>query len=247
MRAILLALFAVLSTLLGGSAGADPVRPVLVELFSSEGCSSCPAADAVLAELDRDQPLRGAEVIALEMHVDYWNRLGWADPFSSAAYSARQSDYAVAMGQSGVYTPQAVVDGATALVGSRSASLRQAISREATVASAKVELALADGKLRVKVGALPPGADSQAQVWLAVAERGLTTDVPRGENAGRHLVHGPVVRNLERLGGLRGGAYYAEVPAALPQGVQPQNAQFVVFVQERKSLHVLGAAMIAAR
>ena len=222
-------------------------RPVVVELFSSEGCSSCPAADAVLDELDRDQPVPGAEVVALELHVDYWNRLGWADPFSRAEFSARQARYAQAFHLRGVYTPQAVVDGADEAVGSESGTLRSEIAKAAARPAARVSLALRGDMVALQVSSLPAGADDRAEVWLAITERGLSTDVPRGENAGRHLRHGPVVRELAQVGTLRDGRFARELPFALPAGVKPERARIVAFVQEHTTRHIVGAAAIDAR
>ncbi|MBS2030266.1 MAG: DUF1223 domain-containing protein [Deltaproteobacteria bacterium] len=234
-----------LAALLASVVFASPApRPVIVELFSSEGCSSCPDADAALAALDREQPVPGAQVLALELHVDYWNQLGWKDPFSNAAYAERQGAYAEAMGKNGVYTPQAVIDGADELVGSRASALRSAIAKAASRPSAHVALVRSADALDVRVDALPAGADANSEVWLAVTERGLATDVPRGENAGRHLAHAPVVRALTQLGALENGAFHANVKATLPTGVKAANARFVVFVQERKSRHILGAAQL---
>ena len=223
---------------------AAPPKPVVVELFSSEGCSSCPDADEALAALDREQPVAGAQVLALELHVDYWNQLGWKDPFSSAAYSERQGAYAGAMGKSGVYTPQAVVDGADELVGSRASALRSAIAKAASRPSAHVALARNADALDVRVDGLPAGADANSEVWLAITERGLATDVTRGENAGRHLAHAPVVRALTQLGALQNGTFHASAPLTLPANAKAENARFVVFLQERKSRHIVGAATL---
>jgi hypothetical protein len=128
-----------------------PRRAVVLELFTSEGCSSCPPADAVLRRLAREQTIGGADVIALEEHVDYWNGLGWADPFSSPAFTARQRTYADAMRRHGVYTPELVVDGTNELLGSHESGARQAIQNASASPKARVELQHDGGKIVVVV------------------------------------------------------------------------------------------------
>src|SRR5215470_16941428 len=108
-----------------------PRTPIVVELFTSEGCSSCPPADAFLAQLEARQPVVGAEVIAIEEHVDYWDQLGWRDPFSSADWTERQRKYAAVLGNGNIYTPQMVVNGSVEFVGSRERSGRSAIDQAA--------------------------------------------------------------------------------------------------------------------
>ncbi|HVY48548.1 MAG TPA: DUF1223 domain-containing protein [Minicystis sp.] len=218
-----------------------PRRPVVVELFSSEGCSSCPPADAVLRRLDREQPVSGAEVIALELHVDYWNDLGWADPFSSPAFSARQRGYARALGLHGVYTPQMVVDGGAELNGSDAAGARRAIA--AAEAAPKVDVALAKDGARVVVTA---GAADGAEALFALTEAELATAVPRGENAGATLQHGPVVRELVRLGPT-GAAPTRFVVTPNLGGVRVENARAVAFVQRARDLRIVGAASMPLR
>src|ERR1700688_3446578 len=115
-------------------------EPVVVELFTSEGCSSCPPSDALLAELDAKQPLGAAEIIAIEEHVDYWDELGWKDPYSSSAWTARQNDYAGTLHNGNAYTPQMVVDGTTGFVGSRGGTAQQEIAKAATNRKARVEI-----------------------------------------------------------------------------------------------------------
>ena len=116
---------------------------VIVELFTSEGCSSCPPADALLKELSEQQKVKGVQIVALEEHVDYWNHLGWKDPYSAAEFSQRQDDYAHVFGSDGVYTPQMVVDGQSEFVGSRSLAAREAIEKAGN--QRKVEIALVPG------------------------------------------------------------------------------------------------------
>jgi hypothetical protein len=227
--------------------------PVVVELFTSEGCSSCPPADRLLARLDQEQPVPAAEIIPLELHVDYWNRLGWADPFSSNAFSARQYGYADAFGGASVYTPQMVVDGRAELVGSDERRARQAVARAAQEVKANVEVGFAENppaadatRLRVRVTGLSAVSGSDTpEVLLAVTQDNLAVDVPRGENAGRRLSHRAVVRRLEPLGRARpsdGVAFTAETIIRLEKDWRREDLRVVVFVQQRKSRRILGAA-----
>ncbi|HEX3772646.1 MAG TPA: DUF1223 domain-containing protein [Polyangiaceae bacterium] len=223
-----------------GPVGGGPA--VVLELFSSEGCSSCPPADAYLSELDRTQPVKGVTVIALEEHVDYWNDLGWADPFSQPQFSARQRQYAAAIGDRRVYTPELLVDGHTPTDRGQAQEDLQAAAREP---KAHVDLERRGNRLGVIVRDVPRVAeDDPAEAWLAVTESHLTTHVERGENAGRTLAHGPVVRRLERIG--RVDAEPSQLEVALDAGSSPAT-RAVVFVQRAKSKRILGAAAIAAK
>ena len=222
--------------------------PVLVELFTSEGCSSCPPADALLSRLGRTQPVRGADVIVLEEHVDYWDRLGWKDPFSSEAATARQGEYGVAFGGSQVYTPQMIVDGRTQFVGSSDTDALNAIRSASQAQKPAIQLSWEKGdSLAIQIGPLNnAGQGDGQQLFLVVAENMLHSDVKRGENAGRALEHNGVVRQLSPLGKID-----AE-PAGFSStvGVHPAhewnraNLRAVVFVQERHSRHILAAAAI---
>ncbi|MEP6918890.1 MAG: DUF1223 domain-containing protein, partial [Acidobacteriota bacterium] len=144
------------SSMIAGGSRPTPRTPILVELFTSEGCSSCPPAEALLTQLLSGQPVAGAEIIPLEFHVDYWDRLGWKDPFSSAAFTSRQGIYTAAFATDGNYTPQMVVDGAAQLVGSDRVKALDAIGRAGTQAhlplgvSARIR---GGGMLRVSVDA----------------------------------------------------------------------------------------------
>jgi hypothetical protein len=231
-----------------GTAAAKPTdrRAVVVELFSSEGCSSCPPADSVLAELADKQPVAGADILALEMHVDYWNSLGWVDPFSSPKLSARQRAYADAAGERGVYTPQMIVDGTAELIGSRGDAARAAIAAASRSAKAKVALVARGDKVTISISELTdPG--QPADVWLAITESNLKTAVPRGENAGATLAHGPVVRSLSKVGGANGASFSIEAPLALDTSWLQENLRLVAFVQRRKTLNIVGAASVDLR
>jgi len=228
------------------------ITPVLVELYTSEGCSSCPPADALLARLGHSQPVPGAELIVLEEHVDYWDRLGWKDPFSSEALTARQSEYAEAFGDGQVYTPEMVVDGRSGFVGSSAASAMRAIFTAGSSAKSPMQLSWTDkGKLTIHsdhradqlAGAT---AGDKPEIYLVVAESMLHSDVKRGENAGRALEHTGVVRSLEAVGKLDATApgFSATVDVHAAPEWNRANLRAVVFVQERRSRHVLAAAAI---
>jgi hypothetical protein len=192
MNAVLLALPLLVAT-------ATPRTPVLVELFTSEGCSSCPPADAALAGLARTQPVEGAELIALGFHVTYWDYLGWKDPFSAPQHTERQRRYALDGDDNRIYTPQMVVDGERSFVGNDDEARAQAA---ASAKRPKVPLHLttrvegSEAVVSVRMDAAP--ADG-LELWAALAEDGLSSEVKRGENAGRKLAHAAVVRTLATL------------------------------------------------
>ena len=228
--------------------------PVLVELFTSEGCSSCPPADQLLAQLEQTQPIAGAEVIALSEHVDYWNRLGWTDPYSSPAFSLRQSEYARALGVEDVYTPQMIVDGRAQFTGSNQTRARDAItsaSREPkaliTINRISEDARKASIELDVSVSTLD-GTANEAEVLMAIAESGLSSSVARGENKGRNLSHIAVVRKLASLGKIdlsKGAGFNARQSVRIEKSWKRENLKAVVFVQERKSKQVRGVAAIS--
>jgi len=219
--------------------------PVLVELFTSEGCSSCPPADAVLARLVREQPVDGAEVIALSLHVDYWNRLGWKDPYSAKAYSARQERYAKAFGPDKLYTPQIVVDGREELIGSDDAAVRRTIAGAAARPHlpVKVTARAIERGVNVSIDLPPaPSADDPIDVFVALTEDDLSSAVKRGENVGRTLSHVAVVRKLQTLGTLEKDGFVADGRLPIESGWKPHKMRAVVWLQGRSSNHVYGAA-----
>ncbi|MDB5267752.1 MAG: hypothetical protein JWP58_792 [Hymenobacter sp.] len=218
--------------------------PVVVELFTSEGCSSCPAADAALRELEKAQSVPGAEVIALGEHVDYWNRLGWKDAFSAPAYTERQRAYAKEFG-TGSYTPQAVVNGRYELVGSRTAALAAAVAKAAKAPQATVAVALAGSTAQVRVSSVPAGTPA-TEVLLAITESGLASQIGRGENSGLLLHHAAVVRQLLPLGRVGADGTFAANPALkLAADWKRPNLRAVVLVQEVASRRIVGAATVA--
>ena len=225
--------------------------PVLVELFTSEGCSSCPPADALLQKLDRDQPVSGTQVIVLSEHVDYWNHLGWKDPYSSRFFSDRQNSYGRHFGLNSVYTPQMVVDGAAELTGSDShrasaanetASHLQKIPIRISVLSLKAPDTLS---LHVEAGPLAASsARKNGEVYVAVALNRAESEVAAGENGGRHLSHTAVVQSLTKVGLLENGKGFArDLQIPLQPRTDATNLRVIAFVQESESGHVLGATM----
>ena len=225
-------------------AAAQSRTPVVVELFTSEGCSSCPPADALLARLPRVLP--DIEVIPLAEHVDYWNQLGWRDRFSSPLYSARQQDYGRAFELQDVFTPQMVVNGEVQFVGSDRARAEQEIRKAALEPKAAVGISMQDGPAaRLRVEHLPAGTRT-ADVFLAITEDRLETDVGGGENGGRRLWHSGVVRSLTTIGHLDGrkaGVYSADVKINLNPEWRVENTRLVLFVQDRATRKIIGAAI----
>jgi hypothetical protein len=228
-------------------AAPDARVPVIVELFTSEGCSSCPPADQVLATLVEAQPVAGALVIGLSEHVDYWDGLGWIDPFSNVQFTTRQNDYGRATGGAGNYTPQMVVDGHDEFVGSDRSRALTAIahaSAQPLPLTPTLQL-LADGRVHVTIAR--PAQAANADVWLALTEDHLVSDVTRGENAGHTLVHMAVTRQLTRIGQLTAdGSFDQLVPMSIAAGWNRRHMHVVVIVQERGPGRVLGASLISA-
>ena len=222
----------------------QPARtPVLVELFTSEGCSSCPPADALLIKLNEVQPIAGVTVIALEEHVDYWDRQGWRDPFSSAEFTARQRRYAEWLHIDSLYTPEMVVDGRSEFLGSDSRRALSELAKAAKIAKIPVRLTLRERSTDRASLAVGVDAGSSGDVLLAITESGLASDVARRENAGHNLKHSAVVRKLIPIGKLKAGKVFSADPVVkLAQEWKPENLGAVVFVQERASGKVLGAA-----
>lgn len=171
----------------GGPKG--PRGPVIVELFTSQGCSSCPPADKILAQL-----ATRTDVVPLSFHVDYWDELGWPDPYAKEAWTSRQRQYARALGDRSVYTPELVVGGAVGMVGSHGDKIAKAIDAATVPALLATTATWSASALEVEAKA-PAGTE----VWLAIYEERATNKVTRGENSGETLQHVHVVRALEKV------------------------------------------------
>ena len=228
---------------------AAPRTPVVVELFTSEGCSSCPPADVLLAQLDRFQPVAAAELIVLSEHVDYWDDIGWKDPFSSHQFSLRQSDYARRFRLDGHYTPQMIVDGDAQLVGSDEKGALRAIGNASKLSKIPVTLSaprLQGDKsliLHVAVGPIVSSPGSKpSQLLVAVADDSDQSSVSRGENSGRTLKHVAVVRMLTSVGTIDGGGAFSKDVTVSTGDANVQHLRVVAFLQEGTSGRVLGAA-----
>jgi hypothetical protein len=168
--------------------------PLVIELFTSQGCSSCPPAEQLLSKLASAGAVGDRTLAPLAFHVDYWNDGGWADPYSLPAWTERQHQYSRALGDDRVYTPELVVGGATGMVGSNSAAVTDAIQHAARPALLAATAAWAKDSLTVTAT-----APSGAEVWVAVWEDGTPTKVTRGENAGETMRGDRVVRRFERV------------------------------------------------
>ncbi|MEH0934673.1 DUF1223 domain-containing protein [Micromonospora psammae] len=220
----------------------------VVELFTSQGCNSCPPAEKVLSGIDHDARKRGQAVYALGFHVDYWDHLGWADPYGDPAHTLRQEAYARAFGAGGLYTPQMVVNGTVEFVGSNRQAASSAIASALNEpAATSLELSVADvveetgGGRRVVVDYQAERPPPRAVLNVAVVERGLENDVPRGENAGRRLRQDGVVRAFSsaRLDLGRG-----RVELTVPPEVDPRHASVVGYVQGDGDRAIAGATAV---
>jgi len=225
----------------------DSRTPVLVELFTSEGCSDCPPADQLLQKFDQSQPVAGADLIVLSEHVDYWDHDGWRDPYSSRQYSERQSSYASQFGLSTVYTPQLVIDGRFQLVGSDERQAILAIEKATKAEKVPVSISsitLGAGGLvtvHVDAGALPSStAAKTADVLIGTADESDESHVTSGENARRTLRHISVLRSLTRVTKVtQAGGFSGDVSVNL-NPASAGNLRLIAIVQEPEAGKVLG-------
>lgn len=224
--------------------------PVLVELFTSEGCSSCPPADVILQRLDSFQPIPGAQLIVLSEHVTYWDQLGWKDPNSSPAFTDRQNAYESKLGIQEPYTPQFIIDGDQSVSLEKLQTLEDALNkakRDPKIA-VRIDSATVDPanptllKTHIETDSNPD--KRSAEIFLAVALDHVESQVLRGENGGKHLVHVAVVQQLTKIGKLSKGKIFSQdVQLKLNPGDDPKNLRLVAFVQESGPGKLLGASM----
>ncbi|MBQ1051891.1 DUF1223 domain-containing protein [Micromonospora sp. C51] len=230
---------------------ADPSRSAavdggfaVVEMFTSQGCDSCPPAEEVLSEIERTARERGQRVFTLGFHVDYWDHLGWADPYGDPAHTRRQEDYARAFGSGGLYTPQMVVNGTVEFVGSNQQAASSAITSAlsaAPVTAVTLSVETSDGGRRVAVDYQVDRPPALGMLNVAVVEDGLANDVPRGENAGRRLRQDSVVRAFTAANlNLTSGRVELDVPSEL----DPRQAMVVGYVQNDGDQAIVGATAV---
>jgi len=231
-----------------GQTAENSRMPVLVELFTSEGCSSCPPADALLAKLDQSQPIPGAEVIILGEHVDYWDNQGWHDRFSSHQYTDRQTQYCERLHvDSGGYTPQMIVDGTDQFVGNDAPHAVRAIQHAEQIPKLTLNVSkpVVDGhKVSLSVS-IPSSTDQRkGDLYAALVDPTDSTEVRSGENGGRRLQHAGVVRTLQRVGSLKD---LAKGPVSFslnaPGDAKPAEMRVVVFAQQNGQGAIIGAVL----
>jgi hypothetical protein len=246
LAALLLAAICVSIVLAKTTDAGLPRKAVVVELFTSEGCSSCPPADELLGRLRRELSANNVQVIPLGFHVDYWDGLGWKDRFSSAKFTQRQEQYAQALRVDGPYTPEMVVNGAVEFVGNNAGQAQRTIRQEASqleIAQVKISSAGAD-QLNIQVKATA-SSSGNTLVMLAITEDNLSTQVGSGENGGRTLHHAAVVRELRQVGTLHDGSIEITVPLKLQKDWKRNDLHAVVFAQNGPSGKIEGAASVA--
>jgi hypothetical protein len=230
--------------IVGFSHDGNPLKPArasrgfaVVELFTSEGCSSCPAADELVAALDKEHH---ANVFLLSYHVDYWNRLGWKDVYSDAAYTNRQKRYASAFRLNSLYTPQVVINGKTEFTGSNKIKLHTSVDRELkteTPGEIQLDAKSLDGKTIVASGK----ANGKGVLHIALVQKQAETAVSGGENRGKNLQHVNVVRDLKTIAATQGG--FNNVSLRIPAGLSLKDIKVIAFLQDETDLHITAAAV----
>lgn len=218
--------------------------PVLVELFTSQGCPTCPAADKILAELETMQPITDAEIITLAWHVDYWDSFGWKDEFSSPVFSQRQVAYSRALNIGETYTPQMFVDGTNHFIGTKLDKATKAIVQAAKISKPEIKIRLDEDKVKIEIPSLPKHEFST--VYVATIQDNLSRKIGRGNNAGKTLLHSSVARDLKAVGAIAPQMEKFETGTFFQ--IQPdwkrEDLKLIVFVQENGSRKILAVSKI---
>ncbi len=226
---------------------ADAPQPfAVVELFTSQGCSSCPPADRVLSWIDKTARKRQLTVYALSFHVDYWDDIGWKDPFSAKAFTQRQSTYAQTLGLPNIYTPQMIINGRAEFVGHDSQLASRTINdelRRPPVIGITASSPTIDDHGIAAVDYALTGNTQHVTLLAALAERALDTDVKAGENRGRKLRHDCVVRAFA-ASALKKDQQRGTIRLAVPDDVDRDNASIVLYAQHDETWHIIGAARV---
>lgn len=240
---LLLTMGLLLASVPAGTGAPNAPTPVLVELFTSEGCSSCPPADAFLRNLDSKQPVAGVQFIVLEEHVDYWDGDGWKDPFSSHEVTLRQTEYAQRLHVAEPYTPEMVVDGTFEFVGNDGNRAAQVFEKAAGTPAVPIRISSAvvsGGTLHAHVDVDP--ADVKAEIWIALAIDHAESQVLKGENGGHHLEHVAVLKKLSQIGKLDKQRGFSK-DVSFKSIAQP--SRLIAFLQEPGQGKIIGATMVA--
>lgn len=221
--------------------------PVLLELFTSEGCSSCPPADELVEKTDRKQPVEGAELIVLSEHVDYWNHLGWADPYSSRLFTERQQEYAARFGDEDIYTPELVVDGSRSVVGSdwpkAESAIKELLHKYKIPVSVTAERN--EGEARIHIAVESNLGRKQAVVYLVLAYDHARSRVARGENAGRDLSHVAVAYSIQEIAKIESESKLnRSLSVLLPRESAAGDRRVIVFVRASDTTEIIGVAQV---
>ena len=221
---------------------AEPVA-VLAELFTSEGCNSCPPADSLLEILLHQQPIEGVYVIAMSEHVTYWDHQGWKDPFGSQQFTARQQQYGRRFNLDSIFTPQLVIDGAHQVVGSDKRAIEKALleSSKTPKPALAIEVTSDDGLVNASASGPGLAGDKDAELWFALTEDHLVVDVKRGENANKTMKHSGVVRVLQSAGSVDVSS--KRVSFKLSTDWKRDNLRVVAFVQSKKTNKILSVGL----
>jgi hypothetical protein len=220
--------------------------PIVLELFTSEGCSSCPPADELLKTLDERQPYAGAQLIVLSEHVDYWNHLGWSDPFSSKTFSDRQNMYAGYLRLRDIYTPQLVIDGKWEALGSDQQAIRERVAQASAarkIALNLTNLTRSNGQVRFHLGSsVLPSSIGSANIYVVIADSRVASSVRRGENAGRDFVHVAVVRSITSEGTAKAGsAVLTDVAVPVSENIGANGLRVVALLQKKGTREIVAA------